>query len=71
MKHSSREQLLWTLGLSVVVLYALLPVCWLISLSLKTPDTVADKRLIPKSVSLENYTALLRGRPRQPRCCGR
>jgi trehalose/maltose transport system permease protein len=61
MKHSPREQLVWTIGLGAVVLYALLPVCWLISLSLKTPDSVADKRLIPKSVSLDNYTALFEG----------
>jgi multiple sugar transport system permease protein len=51
----------WTIGLGVVLFYALVPVLWLVSLSLKSPGTVGDKRLIPKSVSFDNYTALFEG----------
>jgi len=60
-RHSPRERLAWTIGLGVVVFYAMVPVLWLISLSLKAPDSVADKRLIPKAVSLDNYSALFKG----------
>jgi multiple sugar transport system permease protein len=51
----------WTIGLGVVVFYALIPVLWLVSLSLKSPGTVADKKLIPKHVSFDNYSALFEG----------
>ncbi len=40
---------------AVVVLLALFPVFWLLMLSLKSPADVGDGRLIPSSVSLENY----------------
>jgi multiple sugar transport system permease protein len=44
-----------------VLFYALIPVLWLVSLSLKTPGTVEDKRFIPKEFTLDNYTALFQG----------
>jgi trehalose/maltose transport system permease protein len=51
----------WTIGIVVVIVYALTPVLWLVSLSLKTPATVGDKRLIPKDISFDNYSALFQG----------
>jgi multiple sugar transport system permease protein len=51
----------WTAALGVVLFYALIPVLWLVSLSLKTPGTVEDKRFIPKEFTLDNYTALFQG----------
>jgi multiple sugar transport system permease protein len=59
--HSPKAAIGWTIGLGVVLFYALVPVLWLVSLSLKSPQTVGDKRLIPKSVSFDNYTALFAG----------
>jgi multiple sugar transport system permease protein len=59
--RSPKAAIGWTIGLGVVLFYALVPVLWLVSLSLKSPATVGDKRLIPKSVSFENYTALFAG----------
>jgi multiple sugar transport system permease protein len=60
-RHSPKEVIGWTIGLGVVLFYALVPVLWLVSLSLKSPGTVGDKRLIPESVSFDNYTALFQG----------
>jgi multiple sugar transport system permease protein len=60
-RHSSKEAIGWTIGLGVVLFYALVPVLWLVSLSLKTPATVGDKRVIPQDVSFDNYTALFQG----------
>jgi multiple sugar transport system permease protein len=60
-RRSPKEAIGWTIGLGVVLFYALVPVLWLVSLSLKSPQTVGDKRLIPKSVSFDNYTALFAG----------
>jgi multiple sugar transport system permease protein len=39
----------------------MIPVFWLISLSLKTPATVSDKKFIPQDVTLDNYTKLFKG----------
>jgi multiple sugar transport system permease protein len=51
----------WTAAFGMVLFYALIPVLWLVSLSLKTPGTVEDKRFIPKEFTLDNYTALFQG----------
>jgi multiple sugar transport system permease protein len=51
----------WSLALIGVLFYALIPVLWLISLSLKTPATVSDKKFIPQEFTLDNYTTLFDG----------
>ena len=51
----------WTAAIVVVMFYALIPVLWLVSLSLKTPATVNDKRFIPEHVTLDNYSTLFEG----------
>ncbi|MDX6688956.1 MAG: trehalose/maltose transport system permease protein [Solirubrobacteraceae bacterium] len=61
MKRSPKETTLWSFGLIGVVAYALIPVLWLISLSLKTPATVSDGRVIPKTFTFDNYSTLFSG----------
>src|SRR5690606_9529694 len=61
MAHSARERTLWSIGLLVVVLFSLIPVIWIISLSLKTPATITDQSFIPTEFSLENYKGLFEG----------
>ncbi len=61
MKHTPQQKTLWTVGLVAVVIAALLPVVWLLMLSLKTPATVGDGRFIPKEFTFENYEALFKG----------
>jgi multiple sugar transport system permease protein len=48
----------WGAAEVVIVVAALFPVLWLLSLSLKAPATVNDGRLLPKSFSLKSYTAI-------------
>jgi multiple sugar transport system permease protein len=48
----------WGAAEAVIVIAALFPVLWLLSLSLKTPATVNDGRLLPKSFSLDNYSSI-------------
>ena len=50
-----------TAGLLIVMFYALLPVLWLLSVSLKTPATVSDKKFLPQDVTFDNYTTLFEG----------
>ena len=47
MKRGTREYTWTTIGLAVVVGASLFPVFWLLMLSLKTPATIGDGRLIP------------------------
>jgi len=49
---------LWAIGAVVVVIYALVPVAWIISLSLKKPADLTDGKFFPRSVSLENYRSI-------------
>jgi len=51
----------WTVVNILVVIYALFPVLWILSLSLKPTSTVKDGKLIPSSVSLDNYRGIFRG----------
>lgn len=45
----------WALLDLIVVVYALVPVLWIVSLSLKTKDTIADGSFIPREWTLQNY----------------
>jgi len=51
----------WIIIDVLVVTYALFPVLWILSLSLKPTSTVKDGKLIPAEITFENYTALFRG----------
>ncbi|MEY2441001.1 MAG: trehalose/maltose transport system permease protein [bacterium] len=61
MSHRSGDYLKWTVGIIVVVFFALLPVVWIFMVSLKTPATVSDGSFIPKHFTLDNYTTLFQG----------
>jgi multiple sugar transport system permease protein len=61
MRHGTREYSLWTIAIVLVVLFALIPVLWLISISLKPPSEIIDQRFIPASVSFDNYKSLFEG----------
>jgi trehalose/maltose transport system permease protein len=51
----------WVIIDTLVLLYALFPVLWILSLSLKPTSTVKDGKLIPSSVTLDNYRGIFRG----------
>jgi multiple sugar transport system permease protein len=51
----------WVTVDAMVLVYALLPVLWILSLSLKPTSTVKDGRLIPSSPTLDNYRGIFRG----------
>lgn len=59
--RSARARAWWTIGIVAVLVYALIPVIWLISLSLKTPATVSDTKFLPQDVTFDNYTTLFEG----------
>ncbi len=51
----------WSIAIVLVLVFALVPVLWLMSLSLKPPDAITDKQFIPTEFSLENYKSLFEG----------
>jgi multiple sugar transport system permease protein len=53
------ERWWWGAGSAVVVIYALIPVAWLVSLSLKRSADLSDRHFLPQQISLEHYAAVL------------
>jgi multiple sugar transport system permease protein len=53
-----RTRVWWGIAGLLVVLYALVPVLWILSLSFKTTDTITDGNFIPRSWTLDNYTQI-------------
>jgi multiple sugar transport system permease protein len=51
----------WTIVNVLVLLYALFPVLWILSLSLKPSSSVKDGKLIPGQITFENYKAIFQG----------
>ena len=52
----------WTVVNILVVVYALFPVLWILSLSLKPTSTVKDGKLIPSQITFDNYKGIFHGR---------
>ncbi|MFO7193183.1 MULTISPECIES: carbohydrate ABC transporter permease [Thermocrispum] len=48
----------WTLVDIFVIVYALFPVLWILSLSLKSSETLADKSFFPTDISFEHYETI-------------
>jgi multiple sugar transport system permease protein len=61
MQRGTREYTAWSFAILAVLIFALIPVIWIISLSLKTPETVADGRFLPADWTLDNYKVLFEG----------
>ncbi|BBY82507.1 ABC transporter permease [Mycolicibacterium pulveris] len=51
----------WTVVNVAVIVYALLPVLWILSLSLKPTSTVKDGKLIPDGITFDNYKGIFQG----------
>jgi multiple sugar transport system permease protein len=59
--RTGRDYALWSIAIALVVIFALLPVLWLISISLKPPEALTDQRFIPSEISFDNYKSLFEG----------
>ncbi|BCJ37618.1 sugar ABC transporter permease [Actinocatenispora thailandica] len=67
MATTTRQRTGWTIANVVVAIYALIPVLWLLSLSLKDKSTFTDGHFIPRKWTFENYINIFKvgsfGRP--------
>ncbi len=60
-RTGARRAAAWVTVDAMVLVYALLPVLWILSLSLKPTSTVKDGKLIPSSLTFDNYRGIFRG----------
>src|SRR4051794_30313662 len=60
-KVSTGSKARWVIIDAIVVIYALFPVLWILSLSLKPTSTIKDGKLIPSAVTFDNYRNIFRG----------
>jgi multiple sugar transport system permease protein len=58
---STREKTLWVVAGVAIVIYALFPIAWIISLSLKSSADISNGQFLPTELSWENYQSILVG----------
>src|SRR5438552_5968750 len=61
MRRGTREYAFWSILILIVLVFALIPIVWIASLSLKTPESVTDGRFIPAHWTFDNYKVLFQG----------
>ena len=57
-RESSFDRLCWAAGSVLAVGYAILPLAWILSLSLKYPADLGDNRFWPQRITFEHYRAI-------------
>jgi multiple sugar transport system permease protein len=60
MTTSRRTQIAWIVGGILILLYTLLPIAWMVSLSLKPGGDLYNQQFFPMNWSLENYRTVFR-----------
>ncbi len=58
---SRREKNLWIVAGIAIVVYALFPIGWIVSLSLKAPSDISNGQFLPTVFTWENYSLILTG----------
>jgi multiple sugar transport system permease protein len=58
---TARRATSWVIIDTLVLIYALFPVLWIFSLSLKPTSNIGDGKLIPSRVTLDNYRGIFQG----------
>lgn len=58
--ETTGRKLSWSAVNVIVVLYAMIPVLWIASLSFKPAGTIKDGRLIPQKWTLDNYRGIFK-----------
>ena len=58
MGNTLSRRISWTGAILLLAVFALVPVLWIISLSLKDPTTIADGSFLPTKVTTANYSSI-------------
>jgi trehalose/maltose transport system permease protein len=59
-KRTGKEIGEWTGAIIIIIVLSLVPVVWMISLSLKDPSTIGDGNFFPSKVSWTNYDGIFK-----------
>ena len=51
----SRKKVLWAVGGLLIIVYTMIPVAWIVSLSVKTGDDINNQKFLPTEWSWDNY----------------
>src|SRR6187200_155820 len=54
-EQTTQRKLLWGGAITILLVYTLIPVVWILSLSFKTPETIGDGRFLPSQWTWDNY----------------
>ncbi len=54
-EQTTRQKVIWAIGAFLIVIYCLIPVVWIVSLSLKPPTDLQNERFFPDNWSTTNY----------------
>jgi multiple sugar transport system permease protein len=60
MADTARQRVMWGIGILVVLLYALIPVIWIASLSVKPVDKLTDRKFFSGEISFDNYESIFK-----------
>jgi multiple sugar transport system permease protein len=58
-RTSGLDRAFWTIGTILIVGYALVPIAWITSLSLKPSEELGDGKFLPRNPTFENYRSIL------------
>lgn len=54
-EQTTRQKIIWTIGAVFIIIYALIPVVWIVMLSLKPPAELGSQTFFPETWSTVNY----------------
>ncbi len=60
MRTNASQKAWWSAAFAVIIVCSLVPVVWIIMLSLKTPETATDGSFIPHQWTLSNYSDIFK-----------
>src|SRR4051794_38005434 len=63
---SRREKIWWVVGGIFIVVYALFPIGWIVSLSFKAAADVTNGQFLPTKATWGNYSTILTGSASDP-----
>jgi multiple sugar transport system permease protein len=58
MADTARQRVMWGIGILIVLFYALIPVVWIASLSVKPVDKLTDRKFFSGEISFDNYKSI-------------
>jgi multiple sugar transport system permease protein len=59
-QQSTRTKTMWIIGAIVIVLYTIVPIVWILSLSFKTPTDITNKKFWPTHWTWSNYSTVFK-----------